>query len=227
MISSLGKLLELDRLLIEHVVFFERLPFIDHLMPWINCLAQGGAIWLFILLCFATFHSLNGRKIFFLGSISMLVTFGFTWALKFLIHRPRPFSVATDILPLVNLLSEKPSGFSFPSGQTSLAFAATTVLLANTNNKYFKTLIFLLALLIGYSRVYEGVCYPLDVLAGAGLGLLCAKYVMSRMRLTKKGYSTYSQRMKYGNQGRIKVTKKVCRKKITAPSKRGLGDENG
>ena len=188
MISSFGKFLELDKLLFEHVVIFERVPFIDSLMPWINCLAQGGVIWLFILLFFPVFYSFKGRKIFFLGIISMLFTFAFTWALKLLVHRPRPFSVANDILPLVNLLSDKPSGFSFPSGQTSLAFAATTVLLANTTNKYFKTFILLLALLIGYSRVYEGVCYPLDVLGGTGLGLLCAKYMMGKMRAIRKGY---------------------------------------
>ena len=201
MISSFGKLLELDRLLFEHVVIFERLPFIDNLMPWINCLAQGGVIWLFIILFFAAFHSLNGRKIFFLGSISMLITFGFTWALKLLVHRPRPFTMVTDILPPINLLSEKPLGFSFPSMQTSLAFAAIAILLANTTNKFFKTFIYLMALLIGYSRIYEGVCYPLDVLGGAGLGLLCAKYVMNKM---------------------TRVNEKRCRIKYTIVAKRNI-----
>ena len=186
MISSFSKLIELDGLLFEYVVIFQRLAFIDYLIPWINCLAKGGVIWFFILLYLAAFHSLKGRKIFFLGSISMLLAYGLTWALKLLIHRPRPFSVADNILPLVNLLSEQPPGYSFPSEQTSLAFAATAVLLANTGNKYFKTLILLLALLIAYSRIYEGVCYPLDVIGGACLGLLSAKYVMGKMKIKRR-----------------------------------------
>ncbi|ACV64049.1 phosphoesterase PA-phosphatase related [Desulfofarcimen acetoxidans DSM 771] len=181
MISSLNKLLELDSLLLEHVVYFERISILDHLLPWINCLAQGGLIWLLLMLYLAAFHSLKGRKIFFLGSISMLLAFAFSQGLNYLVHRPRPFNAISDVLPLANLLADKPAGYSFPSQQTALAFAAVTVLLSNCEKKIYKIFVFLLAALIGYSRVYAGLCYPLDVLGSAVLGSLCARYVMAKM----------------------------------------------
>jgi undecaprenyl-diphosphatase len=62
-----------------------------------------------------------------------------------------------------------PHSHSFPSGHTATAVAGAIVL------SYFvpqaAPLFALLAALIAYSRLYVGVHYPLDVLAGAAIGL--------------------------------------------------------
>ncbi|MCB0738895.1 MAG: phosphatase PAP2 family protein [Bacteroidetes bacterium] len=63
--------------------------------------------------------------------------------------------------------------FSFPSGHSSAAFALTlalTFMLAN-NKKWLGLLFFLLAFLIGYSRIHLCQHFPRDVLAGSGIGV--------------------------------------------------------
>jgi undecaprenyl-diphosphatase len=73
-----------------------------------------------------------------------------------------------------------PSGSSFPSGHTSTSFACATVL------SFFvpraAPAFFLLALAIGFSRIYVGVHWPLDVLGGAVLGLAVGLAVTALLR---------------------------------------------
>jgi undecaprenyl-diphosphatase len=91
--------------------------------------------------------------------------------------RPRPFRRYPEPRPLGHV----PHDPSFPSGHATMAFASATVL------SYFKPrwapAFFLLAVAIGYSRVYVGVHYPLDVLGGALLGLLIGAGVIALLRL--------------------------------------------
>lgn len=84
--------------------------------------------------------------------------------IKYIIRRDRPVGH--------RLVSEK--GYSFPSGHSMVGFAVYTFLIylvyRNVKNKALKiTLIILLSLLIfliGFSRIYLGVHYTSDVLAG-------------------------------------------------------------
>jgi undecaprenyl-diphosphatase len=84
-------------------------------------------------------------------------------ALKHLVHRPRPFLTVHGAVPLIT-----PHGFSFPSGHATLAMAMAVVL-----TYYFpkgRYPIYVLAVLVGLSRVYFGTHYLSDVLAGFVLG---------------------------------------------------------
>jgi undecaprenyl-diphosphatase len=97
--------------------------------------------------------------------------------LKNLIGRPRPCEV-WDELPC---LLRAPDRFSFPSGHTMTAFAAAT---AYAELVPELLLVFLpAALLIGASRVFLGLHYPTDVLAGAllgaGLGTLSGQIILA------------------------------------------------
>jgi undecaprenyl-diphosphatase len=98
------------------------------------------------------------------------VAAGLAWVLahmaKFIADRPRPYEVAAGAV----LRQEPAHGTSFPSSHTAVTLAVAIALvpflarpLAAGGIGY--------AVLVGWSRVYLGVHYPLDVLAGAGIGM--------------------------------------------------------
>lgn len=65
---------------------------------------------------------------------------------------------------------DMPHSWSFPSGHTSSSFAFATAVFAN--NKKWGIAAYVLAALIGFSRIYLGVHYCTDVLAGAVVGII-------------------------------------------------------
>jgi len=89
--------------------------------------------------------------------------------LKQTIRRTRPCHILPQIKNLVSL----PDEFSFPSGHTASAFLMATVI-----STFYPALIipnFLMAALIGLSRIYNGVHYPGDVIVGSLIGIISAK----------------------------------------------------
>jgi membrane-associated phospholipid phosphatase len=105
------------------------------------------------------------------SAATVVLTTGITFLLKKTIARPRPFEAHPNLF----LAKVKASSLqSFPSGHTSLAFAAATTLMLNTKSWKFYVPAFLLAGASGYSRMHLGVHYPSDVLAGAITGVASA-----------------------------------------------------
>ena len=72
------------------------------------------------------------------------------------------------VLSDVRVLEECGNSFSFPSGHAAKAFLAATILSGFFVRR--KKLFFTLAALVAFSRIYLGVHYPSDVLAGFALG---------------------------------------------------------
>ena len=86
---------------------------------------------------------------------------------KNIVQRPRPFVTFTDL----QIIIPTPSEFSFPSGHTSSSFAAAAVFYRHLPKKLGLPAV-ILAGLIGFSRLYVGVHYPTDVIAGVLMGIL-------------------------------------------------------
>lgn len=86
---------------------------------------------------------------------------------KHVVRRARPCNALASVESRMRLLDR----FSFPSGHTAGAFLMATVV------SFFYPLIsavfFTWAMLVGVSRIYLGVHYPTDVLAGMVVGIFC------------------------------------------------------
>ena len=109
--------------------------------------------------------------------VTALVAAGVAWLLvhaaKAIADRPRPYQVVADAV-----LRQSPAhGTSFPSSHTAVTLAVAIALapflarpLAWAGIGY--------AALVGWSRVYLGVHYPLYILDGAGIGMAAAGVIL-------------------------------------------------
>jgi undecaprenyl-diphosphatase len=93
--------------------------------------------------------------------------------LKHKTKRARPFTR----IPGMRNLVKPPADFSFPSGHTAAAFLTAI----QVSHFYPHLLLPSLAVagIIGLSRIYNGVHYPSDVLAGMVLGIMSAETVLA------------------------------------------------
>lgn len=90
-----------------------------------------------------------------------------TQTLKYAIDRKRPAETYPDkVYP-----ASMERGHSFPSGHTTVAFATATAVSLQYKKWYITVPAFVWASSVGYSRIYRGVHYPSDVLAGAAIGI--------------------------------------------------------
>lgn len=167
-------LLELDgRLLLWLMDAFSN-PVLDKIMTFISKLGNKGSLWiaigvLFLLLGFRKRTWLRRGWMVLLSLAGNLLLCNMI--LKPLVDRTRPYYVL-GYEPLIPPVGDA----SFPSGHTSASFAAATAIYAI--NKKWGMAAYLFAALMGFSRLYLGVHFPTDVLAGAVVGTLAAKIVL-------------------------------------------------
>ncbi len=106
-----------------------------------------------------------------------LLAAGLGWALahvaKAVADRPRPYDVVAG-----TVLRQQPAhGTSFPSSHTAITLAVVIALVPFLARPLVMVGIGY-AIGIGWSRIYLGVHYPLDVLGGAGLGALAGGLIL-------------------------------------------------
>ena len=87
-------------------------------------------------------------------------------AAKHVADRPRPYTVVAGAV----LRQAPPHGSSFPSSHTAVVFAVAIAAIPYIPRRGVPIVV-VYAALVGWSRVYLGAHYPLDVLAGMGLGV--------------------------------------------------------
>jgi len=121
-------------------------------------------------------------------ALAFLIVIAVGETLKIVYYRPRPFELVSSAIVLVR----KPLDSSFPSGHAMIVFAGATISIIFFRKRYSLPLL-LEAFIVSYSRIYVGVHYPSDVLAGAALGSaisLLTYYYLYGTRLFERVYSS-------------------------------------
>ncbi|MET8227146.1 phosphatase PAP2 family protein [Streptomyces sp. NPDC005301] len=162
----MGVLGEWDRLLFTRVAG-TRLPGADPAVTRLSRSADHGRLWLGAAAGLAVLGGRTARRAALRGAGSLaLASFTVNTVVKWGARRPRPL---LDHVPPVRHLRRQPHTTSFPSGHAASAAAfATGVALESTR---YGALVAPLAASVAFSRVYVGVHYPGDVLAGAAIGV--------------------------------------------------------
>ena len=82
----------------------------------------------------------------------------------------------------------------FPSGHTASAFALATVLAVALDNRPLSILFLLSAILVGYSRIYLGQHFLIDVLCGSLIGVVSA---IACLNVTRKETGFFKRKFNY------------------------------
>lgn len=163
------------RWIAEHM----RVPMLNVIMVFYTFLGNGG--WAFILMGAVLLLFRKTRKAGASSLCAMLIGLLITnLTLKPLVSRLRPWVIMDDFATLV--ISSDLN--SFPSGHTCAAFAFAAALCAILPQKWAKAAALFAAALMGFSRLYVGVHFPTDVLAGAVIGTACGflgAWIVSRV----------------------------------------------
>lgn len=138
---------------------------LDRLMPKLTHIGSA-IITVSVCLVIIIFGKGEIRKIGVQALAALILSHFLVRVLKNSVCRLRP----KDVVPNLNTFNIAIDYYSFPSGHTTAVFAIATTLAMSIPAMAF--ICFPIAVLVGISRMYLGVHYPSDVLAGVALAVL-------------------------------------------------------
>lgn len=168
------------------ILFLQSFPALTYLMKLLSLL---GTKEFFLLLLPAIYWCGNAALGFRLGLI-LSISYGANAIFKLLWHSPRPYWTSQDVFAWA---AEK--SFGLPSGHAQIAASFWGLLAAHLKSPRAWAAAIILTIAIGLSRIYLGVHFPQDVIAGwaIGAGILAAFVYGDRRfgrRLSELGLSS-------------------------------------
>ncbi len=150
----------------------EMLYFLEKIrMPGLNefmlLITQFGEETAFLAAALIVFWCVDKQKGYYVMAVGFLGTM-LNQIVKLACRVPRPWVLDPDFA-ILEQAREAAAGYSFPSGHTQSSVGTFGCLAASTDKKWWRNVCILLAVLVGFSRMYVGVHTPADVLVGAGM----------------------------------------------------------
>jgi len=175
-------------------------PFWDHVM----CIISAKLTWvpLYLAIIYALWRKYKRKLIVILLFVILAVTLSdrLSVAVKNTVKRPRPCH-EKSLEGMVHTVKGKCGGqYGFVSSHASNSFMVALFSLLLIRKRWYTVSIILWALVVGYSRIYLGVHYPGDVVAGSALGALAGWFTIFLYNLTD---SRFLQKSGYFSQNKI------------------------
>ena len=158
---------------LENISSIEIVSRISKFLSEIN---SWGQMWLILAIVLTIVYYFRNKKKLSLYLIISIIPVVAMWALsefglKNLFDRPRPYIEIEGFQALMDSLNYSyPSGASFPSNHALVSFAAAFIV--SNYDKKLAPYAYVLASLVGLSRIILGAHYFSDVIAGMGFGIL-------------------------------------------------------
>lgn len=136
----------------------------DNFTNFFKVITHFGDAPILIIICLTTIIFINNKRIGTYMTLNLAINFVFNQYMKIFFQRPRP----------IDLMIVEETDYSFPSGHSmvSMAFYGFIIFLIwkyikNKKIKWLYSIILsILIIIVGISRIYLGVHYASDVLAG-------------------------------------------------------------
>lgn len=158
-----------------------RNAFLDPIMVGLSYIGEYGVFWILLAIVLLFSRKTRAAGVCALAAMALGFLCG-DMIIKNIVARPRPFLLN----PQANMNIPGPTSYSFPSGHSTSAFAAITALFGMLKEKRWIAYSGLvLAILIVFSRMYNYVHYPSDILGGIALGVITGLIMVFIFKKTK------------------------------------------
>jgi membrane-associated phospholipid phosphatase len=151
-------------------------PPLTAFMKGVTGLGAAPAYMALLPLCYWCYDEKKGLRL----GLAVIFSAWINLSLKFLLGQPRPFWPEYD--PGVGMIREGLNGL--PSGHAQISLTLWTIAASWGGKKRFYAAAFFISLLVGFSRLYLGVHFPTDLIAGWVLGAaVCGGYFLLGPRI--------------------------------------------
>jgi membrane-associated phospholipid phosphatase len=163
---------EIDRDLFEFLNGKLSHKFLDFLMPWVT----NAYTWIPLYVGILVYFIYRYKTLFYIPFLGLLLTFGAcdyvsSGIIKPKVNRVRPCNDTTVTSRVVGVSCRNSPGFPSSHAANHFGIATFMIFLMGTRKRFGLGFWLWWASIIAFSRIYVGVHFPLDVIAGAFLGI--------------------------------------------------------